>query len=146
MVEERPSASSPSVRTRMQRTGRRDTAAECAVRSELHRRGLRYFVDRRVVPNTRRHVDIVFPRRRVAIFVDGCFWHSCPIHRSVPKTNRDWWTRKLVANEDRDRATDAQLEGAGWTVLRFWEHEDPVAVADAIEAIVGSRSHGEPGA
>jgi DNA mismatch endonuclease (patch repair protein) len=129
----------------MQRTGRRDTAAELAVRSELHRRGLRYFVDRRVVAGTRRRVDIVFPRRSVAVLVDGCFWHSCPIHRTVPKANRDWWVAKLAANEARDRATDAQLEAAGWTVLRFWEHEDPVLVADAIEKTVRSRRHGDPG-
>ncbi|MDA8286331.1 MAG: very short patch repair endonuclease [Actinomycetota bacterium] len=127
----------------MQRTGRRDTAAECAVRSELHRRGLRYFVDRRVVPDTRRRVDIVFPQRKIAIFVDGCFWHSCSMHRSVPRANRDWWVAKLAANERRDRETDAQLEDAGWTVLRFWEHEDPMAVADTIEANVRSSSRGK---
>lgn len=129
----------------MQRTGRRDTAPERAVRAELHRRGLRYFVDRQVIDGTRRRVDIVFPRRKVAGFVDGCFWHSCPIHRTIPKTNRDWWMAKLARNEARDRATDAQLEGAGWTVLRFWEHEDPTAVADSIEAAVRSRDHSDPG-
>lgn len=145
MVETPPPASSPSVRARMQRTGPRDTAAERVVRKELHRRGLRYFVDRPVLAGTRRRVDIVFPRRRVAVFVDGCFWHSCPTHRSVPKANRDWWVAKLAANEARDRATDAQLEGAGWKVLRFWEHEDPVVVGDAIEATVRSRDEGEPG-
>lgn len=128
----------------MQRTGRRDTAAERAVRSELHRRGLRYFVDRRVVAGTRRRVDIVFPRRGIAVFVDGCFWHSCPVHRTVPKANRDWWVAKLAANEARDRATDAQLEENGWTVLRFWEHEDPVVVAAAIEATVRSRGQRGP--
>ena len=141
MVEARPPASSASVRARMQRTGRRDTAAERAVRSELHRRGLRYFVDRRVVPGTRRRVDIVFPRLEIAVFVDGCFWHSCPVHGTVPKANRAWWVAKLAANEARDRATDAQLEQARWTVLRFWEHEDPAVVADTIEAAVRSGGH-----
>lgn len=129
----------------MQRTGRRDTAAERAVRTELHRRGLRYFVDRRVVDGSRRRVDIVFPRRRVAVFVDGCFWHSCPTHRTIPKASRDWWVAKLAANEARDRATDAELEEAGWTVLRLWEHEDPAAAADVIEATIRCRDDGEPG-
>jgi DNA mismatch endonuclease (patch repair protein) len=127
----------------MQRTGPRDTAAERAVRTELHRRGLRYFVDRQVVEGSRRRVDIVFPRRRVAVYVDGCFWHWCPSHRTIPKANRDWWVTKLEANEARDRATDVQLEEEGWTVLRFWEHEDPVAVADAIEATVRGRGQEE---
>ncbi len=129
----------------MQRTGRRDTAAERAVRTELHRRGLRYFVDLSVIDGVRRRVDIVFPRRRVAVFVDGCFWHSCPIHRTVPKTNRDWWVAKLAANEARDRASDAQLQQAGWTVLRFWEHQDSVAVADVVEYTVRGSDSGEVG-
>lgn len=122
----------------MQQMGRRDTAAERVVRGELHRRGLRYFVDRPVIEDRRWRVDIVFPRRRVAVFVDGCFWHSCPIHRTLPKANRDWWASKLAANVVRDRITDAQLETAGWTVLRFWEHQDPETVADTVEAVVRS--------
>ncbi len=85
----------------------------------------------------------MFPRRRVAVYVDGCFWHWCPSHRTIPKANRDWWVTKLEANEARDRATDVQLEEEGWTVLRFWEHEDPVAVADAIEATVRGRGQEE---
>ena len=129
----------------MQRTGRRDTAAERAVRTELHRRGLRYFVDLSVIAGVRRRVDIVFPRRRLAVFVDGCFWHSCPIHCTVPKTNRDWWVAKLAANEARDRASDAQLQQAGWTVLRFWEHQDSVAVADVVEYTVRGSDSGEVG-
>ncbi|HVA07938.1 MAG TPA: hypothetical protein VNG12_14455, partial [Acidimicrobiales bacterium] len=68
-----------------------------------------------------------------AVFVDGCFWHSCPIHKTVPKANREWWVAKLAANEARDRETDACLEEAGWSVLRFWEHEAPGAAADAVE-------------
>lgn len=129
----------------MQRTRRRDTAAEQAVRSELHRRGLRYFVDRPVVPGGLRRVDVVFPRRKVAVFVDGCFWHSCPVHRTIPKANRAWWLAKLEANEVRDRSTDAQLESTGWIVLRFWEHEDPIAVADAVEAVLRSNGREDPG-
>lgn len=81
---------------------------------------------------------MVFKGRRLAVFVDGCFWHSCPQHTSIPKSNRDWWLAKLATNRDRDRHTDAHLHGLGWTVLRFWEHEDPVAAVDRIEQIVRS--------
>ncbi len=80
--------------------------------------------------------DVVFTRARVAVFVDGCFWHRCPEHGTSPKTNGGWWRRKLDANVERDRATDATLEAAGWTVIRIWEHEDAVAAADRVEAVV----------
>ena len=78
----------------------------------------------------------MFPRLRIAVFVDGCFWHSCPVHKTVPKANREWWVAKLAANEARDRETDARLEEAGWTVLRLWEHEAAGAAADAVERAV----------
>ena len=80
--------------------------------------------------------DIVFTRARVAVFVDGCFWHRCPEHGTSPKTNTGWWRRKLDTNVERDRATDAALTEASWAVIRIWEHEDPVAAADRVEAIV----------
>lgn len=80
--------------------------------------------------------DIVFTRTRVAVFVDGCFWHRCPEHESFPKTNADWWRKKLDANVTRDRTTDAALTEAGWTVIRIWEHEDLATAADRVEAIV----------
>lgn len=82
---------------------------------------------------------MVFPRRLVAVFVDGCFWHSCPVHASTPVANHAWWTAKLARNEERDRHTDAHLRGLGWTVLRFWEHQDAVLVVDEIEHIVRRR-------
>jgi DNA mismatch endonuclease (patch repair protein) len=131
-----PPASSPDVSARMSRARRRDTAPEVAIRGEAHRRGLRYRVDAPLPGLPRRRADMVFPRRHVAVFVDGCFWHSCPVHATTPTANREWWTAKLARNEERDRHTDEHLRGLGWTVLRFWEHEDPVAAVDVIERTV----------
>lgn len=131
-----PSASSPDALLRMQSTRQRDTAPEIAVRSELHRRGLRFYVDRAPNPALRRRADILFPRRRVAIYIDGCFWHGCPEHGTWPKANADWWREKIEMNRARDRDTDRRLIAAGWTVVRAWEHEDAVFAADrVIEAI-----------
>ncbi|KAA0232168.1 MAG: hypothetical protein JJLCMIEE_02576 [Acidimicrobiales bacterium] len=125
----------------MKRQRRRDTKPEAALRSELWRRGLRYRVDVKVV-GRRRRVDIAFTRAKVAVFVDGCFWHSCPEHGSLPKANRAWWTEKLKANERRDRDTDKELEAAGWLVIRVWGHEDPIEAAGRIEAAVRARRSG----
>ncbi|TLF78427.1 very short patch repair endonuclease [Nocardia cyriacigeorgica] len=118
----------------MSRQRRAGTEPELALRRELHRRGLRYFVDRAPIRGQRRRADVIFPRRRVAVYVDGCFWHSCPEHATYPKNNAEWWAEKLAANVARDRATDAALIAAGWQVIRIWEHEDPVAAADRIHA------------
>lgn len=123
----------------MSRLGRRDTAPERAIRSELHRRGLRFRLDRPVVPHLRVRPDLVFPTQRIAIFVDGCFWHCCPDHASWPKSNADWWRDKLRANVRRDRRTDAALTAAGWLVIRVWEHEMPRDASDRIEQAVRAR-------
>lgn len=136
-----PSASSPAIERRMKSQRRRDTKAELSLRSELWRRGLRYRVDVKVV-GRRRRVDIAFTRAKVAVFVDGCFWHRCPEHGSLPKANRAWWTEKLEANERRDRDADTELVAAGWLVIRVWEHEDPIEAADCIEAAVRTRRSG----
>jgi len=133
--ETRPRASSAHVERRMKAQRRRDTAPELALRRELWRRGLRYRVDHKV-KGTRRRVDVVFTRARVAVFVDGCFWHRCPLHSTLPKANADWWLAKLEANVERDRRTDVDLLVDGWNVVRIWEHEDPVDAADLIEALV----------
>jgi DNA mismatch endonuclease (patch repair protein) len=125
----------------MKEQRRRDTKPEFALRSELWRRGLRYRVDYKVVGN-RRRVDIAFTRARIAVFVDGCFWHMCPKHRSLPKTNRDWWLAKLEANAARDESTNSELERAGWTVVRVWEHEDTTLAADRVEELVRGRVSG----
>ena len=119
---------------------RRDTSTEMVVRRALHSRGLRYRVDYAPIPGLRRRADIVFTRARIAVFIDGCFWHGCPVHGTAPKRNADYWEPKLVANVERDRDTDQRLENAGWHVLRFWEHEPPVEVADRVESAVRSAS------
>ena len=116
----------------MQNTPTRDTPAELALRRLLHRAGLRYRVDYRPVPGIRRKADVVFTRAKVAVFVDGCFWHSCPVHGTWPKANAAWWRDKLEGNETRDRDTDAKLAEAGWTVVRIWEHETPDGAATRV--------------
>ncbi|MGY1884148.1 very short patch repair endonuclease [Blastococcus sp. SYSU DS0753] len=120
----------------MSRARRRDTAPEVAIRREAYRRGLRYRVDAPLPGLPRRRADMVFLGRKVAVFVDGCFWHSCPVHATTPTANREWWVAKLERNEQRDRHTDEHLGELGWTVLRFWEHEDPRAAVDVIEHVV----------
>lgn len=140
MSTDRPPASSPSVSARMSKARRRDTEPEMLIRKEAHRRGLRYRVNAALPGLARRRADMSFTGPRVAVFVDGCFWHACPEHSSVPRSNREWWVRKLEANQARDRATDAHLEALGWTVLRFWEHEDPFVAVDAIERAVRRHS------
>jgi DNA mismatch endonuclease, patch repair protein len=124
----------------MRATRRRDTPGELALRRELHRRGLRYRVDFRPEPSLRRRADIVFTRSRVCVFVDGCYWHGCPDHGTWPKANAIWWREKIEANRRRDADTNARLKSTGWLVLRAWEHEDAVEVADRIEAAVRGRT------
>lgn len=139
---QRPVASSEVAARRMSRQARRETKPEVELRRELHRRGLRYrvHVSLRVLP--RRRVDIVFSRARVAVFVDGCFWHSCPQHATAPKSNGPWWADKLGRNVARDRETDRTLTEAGWLVIRVWEHEPAPAAADRVEAAVRGVSTG----
>ena len=123
----------------MSQLGQRDTRPELALRSELHRRGLRFRVDRTVVPKVRTRADVIFTRARVAVFVDGCFWHACPEHQTWPQANKEWWRRKLDNNVARDRRNNAALEAEGWKVIRVWEHEMPSIAADRIEDAVKSR-------
>lgn len=110
---------------RLSKQRRRDTKPEVALRRELHRRGLRYFVDRAPVKGMRRRADLVFPRRKVAVYVDGCFWHSCPVHATKPRNNAQWWADKLAANVARDRDTDTRLIEEGWRVVRIWGTRGP---------------------
>lgn len=141
-MSDRPAPSSESVRRRFERQGRRDTKPELALRRRLHGMGLRYRVDRQVIDGLRRRADLVFAGPRVAVFVDGCFWHLCPEHGNLPKSNHDWWRDKLEANVARDRDTDDRLAEAGWTVLRVWEHElrrEPDAAAARVEEVVRPR-------
>lgn len=121
----------------MRNTRQRDTPFELAVRRRVHARGLRYLVDHSIAGVTRARPDLVFRGARVAVFLDGCFWHSCPIHGTRPRRNEAWWAAKLAANRERDARHRAELTAAGWTALRFFAHEDPGAVADEIERAVG---------
>lgn len=125
-------ASSEHARRTMVANKSRDTKPELRLRSQLHRRGLRFRVDIAPVKGTRRRADVVFTRTRIAVFVDGCFWHGCPDHFIEPKSNADYWRNKILTNVERDRDTDRKLLAAGWTVLRFWEHEEPEKAADEI--------------
>lgn len=121
---------------------RTDTKPEVALRSALHRRGLRFRKDLPIRVEGRRPIrpDIVFTRARVAVFVDGCFWHGCPEHQVVPKANPDYWIPKLRRNVDRDREVTMALEESGWDVVRTWEHDDVAEAAELIEQVVGARA------
>lgn len=116
----------------MQGNKRRDTKPEVAVRRLLHAAGNRYRVDYQPLPDLRRRADIAFTRLRVAVFIDGCYWHGCSIHRSEPRLNAPYWNAKITANKLRDADTDRRLTDAGWLVLRYWEHEPADEVAPAI--------------
>lgn len=132
-----PFASSPGVASKMRRQRSRDTAPELALRRRLHGLGLRYRVDHAPLPDQRRRrADIVFTRAKVAVFVDGCFWHCCPEHGTQPKVNGSYWGPKLEKNRERDHDTDDALAAAGWQVIRVWEHEDPDEAAHRVAAAV----------
>jgi DNA mismatch endonuclease (patch repair protein) len=134
-----PTASSPEVSARMSRTRGRDTVPERALRSAAHALGLRFRVDRAPVATSGRRADMVFVSSRVAVFLDGCFWHGCPEHATWPKANAEFWRSKIEANRQRDRDTDRHLTENGWVVVRVWEHEDPVVAAHRIAALINAR-------
>jgi DNA mismatch endonuclease (patch repair protein) len=143
-----PAPSSAVVRRRMQQQRRRDTRPELELRRALHAAGLRYRVERPVIPGMRRRADIVFGPAKVAVFVDGCFWHMCPQHATAPKANANWWREKLERNRARDRESDRLLHEQGWFPVRVWEHEDMAEAALTVADVVRrrhpatSRSHG----
>lgn len=128
----------------MKSARQRDTGPELAIRSQLHKQGLRYRLHRRILPDVRRQADIVFGPAKVAVFVDGCFWHSCPIHATRPKANAEWWREKLATNQRRDADTNERLSKAWWAVIRVWEHEDPGLAARKIARVVRRRSVRRP--
>ncbi|MGO4360810.1 very short patch repair endonuclease [Terrabacter sp. RAF57] len=134
----------PSVSARFARTRGKDTKPEMLVRRELHSRGFRYRVNMRPIPDLRRTGDIVFPRQRVVVLIDGCFFHACPVHHVPPKTRAKFWADKVAANVERDKDTTAQFEAAGWNVLRFWEHEPVGGVVARIVSAVEGRNANSP--
>jgi DNA mismatch endonuclease, patch repair protein len=122
-------ATSEVVRQQMQANRSRDSKPELALRSRVHELGLRYRVAARPLPSLRRTADLVFTRTRVAVFLDGCFWHGCPDHHRPSQRNEEFWREKIARNRERDAETDKLLEEAGWTVVRIWEHEEPELAA-----------------
>lgn len=116
----------------------RDTAPELELRRELHRRGYRYRLDQRVSEKVRSRPDLSFTRETIAVFIDGCFWHGCPEHSTLPKNNSDWWKAKLKATRTRDARATAALADEGWQVIRVWEHEPVLDAADRIAAAINA--------
>jgi DNA mismatch endonuclease (patch repair protein) len=137
-----PSASSPGVSDRMRRQARQDTEPEVELRRRLFAQGLRYRVHVPIPGMPRRSMDVAFPRARVAVFVDGCFWHGCPEHATYPVANSAWWGAKLARNVERDTETAEHLQVLGWHVHRIWEHEDPAVAADELAKLVAARLRG----
>lgn len=139
-----PDASTPLVRRVMQANWGGNTAPERILRSALQKAGLRFHKDRRPVPEMRCTADVVFPRQKVCVFVDGCFWHGCLLHFKCPKTNAAWWEEKIQATVERDKRQTKLLESLGWKVVRVWEHDilkgnlDPVitGIASVVRGIL----------
>lgn len=129
----------PRVSQTMRRVRQKGTKPEKVLSSELFRLGMRFRVNYKQVPGS---PDIAFTKAKVAVFVDGCFWHACPVHGTVPKNNREWWEAKFERNAVRDRKTDQELEAMGWVPLRYWEHDDPEEIADEIEWVWKQRHNG----
>jgi DNA mismatch endonuclease, patch repair protein len=134
-------ASSPATRRAMQANRRRDTGPEMAIRRLVHATGLRYRVDARPLPAARHTADMIFTRARVAVFIDGCWWHGCAEHYRPPASNTDYWAGKVARNRERDRLADQVLIAAGWTIIRIWEHDAPESAARRIEATVREVTH-----
>lgn len=132
-------ATSPQVRSSMLGNRSRDTKPELAIRRRAHALGLRYRVAAYPLPGVRRTADMVFPKKRVAVFIDGCFWHGCKVHYVAPGTNVEFWQGKVSLNRRRDAEVDDRLRRAGWTVVRIWEHEDAVVAAARIARAVRGR-------
>lgn len=130
----------PEVRDRMRRAGRADTAPEVDLRRLLFASGLRYRKDHAPIVGLRTRADVVFVSAKVAVYVDGCFWHGCPDHATWPKNNAEFWRTKIETNRERDRRVGEALAAAGWVVVRVWEHEAPGTAADRVKGVVDARS------
>jgi DNA mismatch endonuclease, patch repair protein len=131
-----PPASSPAVLKRMRSQKQTGTKPELELRRVLHRKGLRFVTHRCPIPGVRLRADILFTKVKVAVFLDGCFWHCCPVHGSQPRANYEWWRGKLLLNQKRDSRNNDLLGDNGWHVLRIWEHEDPEIAARDIAILV----------
>lgn len=138
-TSKRVASSGLDVSLRMKKVRQIGTSAELALRSELHALGLRYRIQVPVLSKPRRVADVAFRKVRVAVFVDGCFWHGCPKHATWPKQNAEFWRAKILANQQRDRDTDERLRAEGWKVVRAWAHEPPERVAAKVAGIVEKR-------
>lgn len=136
----KPTAKSEKISRAMRKMHESGTGPEIRVRQLLFKAGLRYRVQYPVPGRPRRSIDIAFPKGKLAIFIDGCFWHGCAEHRNIPTHNACWWSEKIQANRKRDQETTLLLEQAGWQVLRFWEHDDPSLVLDAVFVFFGRQS------
>jgi DNA mismatch endonuclease Vsr len=134
-----PKASSKAVAAVMQANRGRDTSIELRPRSLLHKEGIRYAIDKRPIQGVNRRADVVFASAKVAVYVHGCFWHGCRWHGSQPKTNFDFWAKKIERNRERDRETRRLLRKEGWLVITFWEHQDLEAKAPALVKLVKKR-------
>lgn len=136
-----PHPTSSSVSAVMRSNQKVNTRPELAVRRLLHGRGLRYRVNHQLIlPDLKVRPDIVFTRKRIAVFIDGCFWHGCTEHGTKPRANQAYWRRKIEGNQARDQRIDSVLRAHGWIVLRVWEHEPPDLVAQMVESVFLSRS------
>lgn len=136
-------ASNEGVRKSMQSNKSRDTKPELALRRAVHALGLRYRVATRPLPRFRRTADLVFTRAKLAVFVDGCFWHGCPTHHTQAKANSEFWDDKVRRSRERDAETTEVLRREGWTVLRFWEHEDPLTAAERVASVYRELRNGK---
>jgi DNA mismatch endonuclease (patch repair protein) len=139
-----PTPTSAAVTAVMRANRKRDTKPELRLRSALHRRGIRYRLGLEILTRgVRVTPDLLFPRHRVAVFVDGCWWHRCPDHGVTPRTNTHYWLPKLAGNVERDQRVDAALKEGGWLVVRVWEHEEPGRAAASIASLLGARRASE---
>jgi len=136
---DKPKASSVAALRRMQAAKPKNTAPEVALRSLIHHKGFRYRIDTRPLRELNRRADIVFRKIKVAIYVDGCFWHGCLLHGTQAKANAAYWSFKIKQNQERDEDTTKILEKAGWKVIRVWEHEDPAKASEKICRVIRKR-------
>ena len=136
VAQVRPIPKSELVSQQMSRMPRQNTKPELLLRRELYARGLRF----RIHASLPGHPDLAFTRAKIAVFVDGCFWHGCPEHGTLPKNNREWWRTKIDGNIRRDRTKDEALAVLGWDVVHAWEHESPKSAANRVEDLWRSKT------